>query len=318
MLSLEAPIVAVAWQLSLADLHGVQLMPAVVAALAVAVWWIYAADRTLDALRADCVSQLDVRHRFYHRHRKLWVGVMLPLGGGLLAWLAFAAIPEGLLWQGLTLGLLALLYLAAYSARGLRGSHALLLTLAGFGALILIGNMPGGNDFKLTVSLVVIALLVAVYLRQVHDERRTLLPKPLAAAIIFALGCVLAIRFFAPWETGMSGRLEELLLTGLFGANLTGIRAREMMDSGDAMKIRRALKLRSGMLLFGSGLVLVTLVGTWTGTAWDRLAGLAAGVGVGLLLLQWLHGRRDSMSEGGFRFWADVATLVPLPVFWWL
>lgn len=317
VLSLEAPIVAVAWQLGLAEMHGIQLLPAVVAALAVTVWWIYAADRTLDALRARSTDLLDVRHQFYHRHRKLWFGLLLPLGGGVIVWLALGFIPEGLLWQGLTLGLLALLYLAAYSARGLRWSHALLLTLAGFGALILIGNLPGGNDFKLTVSLIVIAVLVAVYLRQVHDERRTLLPKPLAAAIIFALGCVLAIRFFAPWETGVSLRLEELLLTCLFGANLTGIRVRETDDLSDTVKARRERSLHAGMVIFGAVLVTVSLAAVWSGLAWDRLNGLAMGVGAGLLVLEGLHRRRATFSQGAFRVLADLATLTPLPILFW-
>ncbi len=52
-LSLEAPIVAVAWQLTLAHLHGVRLFPSVVAILGLTVWWIYVLDRSLDALRAE-------------------------------------------------------------------------------------------------------------------------------------------------------------------------------------------------------------------------------------------------------------------------
>lgn len=318
MLSLEAPLVAVAWQMGLADLHGIKLLPAVCLALAAAVWWIYTADRTLDALRASSVTELDVRHRFYHRWRWWWILLLLPLSGAALAWLAFAAIPEGMLWQGMALGLLAVLYLAAYSARGMRWSHTLLLALAGFGALIWIGNMPGSRDFKLVVSLIVVAVLVAVYFRQSSDQRRTLLPKPLAASIIFALGCVLAVRFFAPWETGISARLEELLLTCLFCANITSIQADEAERRADVGELDRIRRLRRGCVFLGLLLVGLTLGTAVTGSTWQRLGGLAIGIGIGLVALESLHRNRQSFSEGAFRLWADLSTLLPLPVVLWL
>lgn len=315
VLSLEAPLVAVLWQLALADLHGVRLFPSVVGILGLTVWWIYGLDRTLDALRAGSPVGLDVRHAFYQRFRWLWVGLLLPAGAAGIAWLAVAAIPEGMLWQGLTLGLLAMLYLAAYSAKGMRWSHALLLAVTGFGALILIRQMPGGDDFKLIVSVVVIVLLVAVYFRKVHDERRTLLPKPIAAAIIFALGCTLANRFFAPWDAGISSRLEELMLVCLFASNLTGIRVLEMERGGrDKKRVASAAHLHRGVLVMGGCIAALTLSLALTGSAWDRLAGMSVAVGFGWIAMAMLHSRRVSLSEAAYRFWADAGMLVPIPI----
>ncbi len=234
-----------------------------------------------------------------------------------IGWLAVGGIPEGLLWQGLTLGLLAMLYLAAYSARGMKVSHALLLTLTGMGALVLIRQMPAGNDFKMTVSVVVVLLLVAVYFRQVHDQRRTLLPKPIAAAIIFALGCTLANRFFAPWDSGLSSRLEELMLVCLFASNLTGIRAFRM-ERAEALEQRAvaAGQLHHGVVILGVVVGVVSLALVMLGTVWDRLALIAGAVGVGLLVVSLLHRRRMGMNESTYRFWVDGATLVPIPFLW--
>ena len=315
VLSLEAPLVAVAWQLGLADLHGVQLFPSVVGILGLTVWWIYALDRTLDAMRAESPATLEVHHAFYYRNRWIWAGLLLPVGAVGIAWLAITAIPEGLLWQGMTLGLLAMLYLAAYSAKGMRWSHALLLAIAGLGALVLIRQMPGGQDFKLTVSLVVIAVLVAVYLRKVDDERRTLLPKPIAAAIIFALGCTLANRFFAPWDAGISSRLEELMLVCLFASNLTGIRALEIeRKGGEPRRVAAAAQLHQGVFWLGGCVASLTLGLAMSGMAWDRLTGMSMAMVLGLVALAVVHSRRQSMSEAAYRFWADVGTLVPIPV----
>src|ERR1700726_3693665 len=109
LLSLDAPIVALLWQLLFVRcFHGsLGTLPA--ALLAVAVWLIYVADRTLDAWRG-CVEQ--PRHEFYRRHWRAVLPVWLvALGGG--AWLAWSRLPGPLFIEGAAVASGTGLYLAA-------------------------------------------------------------------------------------------------------------------------------------------------------------------------------------------------------------
>src|SRR5258705_13020409 len=68
LLSLDAPLVRVLWQASLAQRYAVPLRPAARVALFLTVWGIYIADRLLD-VRHPAVTAEPARHRFYRRHR---------------------------------------------------------------------------------------------------------------------------------------------------------------------------------------------------------------------------------------------------------
>jgi hypothetical protein len=108
LLSLDAPIVALLWQILFARcLHArVDLLPSIL--LVLAVWLIYAADRTLDAWTGSAARP---RHEFYRRHWRallpLWILVLAA--GSALAWLRLK--PE-LFLAGLGLGGAVLLYFA--------------------------------------------------------------------------------------------------------------------------------------------------------------------------------------------------------------
>jgi hypothetical protein len=89
LLSLDAPLVAVLWQILFvrcfhaADHTAGTIIPSVL--LVSVVWLIYAADRVLDALRG---SGLQARHEFYRRHWRallpVWIAVLLA--SALLSW----------------------------------------------------------------------------------------------------------------------------------------------------------------------------------------------------------------------------------------
>jgi len=99
LLSLDAPLVAVLWQILFARCFHASpdSLPAVL--LVLAVWLIYAADRALDAWSGN--GRLP-RHEFYRRHWKsvlpLWVTVL-----AFTTWLASAYLPAVLFHRGLAL-----------------------------------------------------------------------------------------------------------------------------------------------------------------------------------------------------------------------
>ena len=109
LLSLDAPLVALLWQvLFVRCFHGsLGLLPA--ALLAVAVWIIYVADRTLDAWRETPGTP---RHEFYRRYWRtvlpVWIAA-LAAGG----WLAWSRLPGPLFVEGAAVASGTALYLAA-------------------------------------------------------------------------------------------------------------------------------------------------------------------------------------------------------------
>lgn len=91
VLSLDAPAVAVLWQLLFARSFQVRLGAGVTILLALVVWLIYVADRLLDALKSPPDDAEATRHRFYRRH--LWWFLFLVCGGSVLAaWLALTQL----------------------------------------------------------------------------------------------------------------------------------------------------------------------------------------------------------------------------------
>jgi hypothetical protein len=100
LLSLDAPVVAVLWQMLFARCFSAPSGAGSVAVLALTVWLIYIADRMLDALQFNPELALPARHVFCREH---WngMGVALLAGlftlGGLCAHLSFALLRSGAL-----------------------------------------------------------------------------------------------------------------------------------------------------------------------------------------------------------------------------
>lgn len=99
LLSLDAPVVAVSWQILFARCFQVHIDAVAAVLLLLTVWLIYVADRTLDAWKGDCHSP---RHEFYRqRWRNLlpaWLAML-----GLAAWLAMERLSPGLFLRGVVL-----------------------------------------------------------------------------------------------------------------------------------------------------------------------------------------------------------------------
>lgn len=110
VLSLDAPAVAVLWQLLFAESFHVRLGAGVTVLLALVVWLIYVADRLLDALGSPPDDAEAMRHSFYRRH--LWL-FLFPVCGGpvLAAWLALTQLDVRIFSDGVIILLAVGVYL---------------------------------------------------------------------------------------------------------------------------------------------------------------------------------------------------------------
>jgi hypothetical protein len=111
LLSLDAPLVAVVWQMLFARSFGVAVDGAQLAALAMYVWLVYVADRTLDGLRIGDPSHDTARHRFYREH---WTKMLPAFAGVALvaAYLSLAALSPAMLRGYLWLAAAGTIYFA--------------------------------------------------------------------------------------------------------------------------------------------------------------------------------------------------------------
>ncbi len=308
MLSLEAPLVAVLWQRTLAHAQGIRLTPMLDMGLALACWVMYVLDRTLDTLAAKNATDLDVRHAFYHRHRRLLLLGVIPPALVTLAWMALYVIPEGVLWQAVGLSLLVALYLASWSAQGSRVSRDFFISCAGLGGILLISHMPMPAGYRFTLCLLVLGVMVLSFLRQLDIRMGQALPKEMTAALLFAMGCTTSTRFLAMPETILEPLLESLLLTLIFACNLHGISCREAGGPND----RKHPPLVLSALIF-------TLAVLWLiefGLLEHALRGPAYACLGAVVLHVLLYRSRQRFSTDAYRVLADLALILPLPLAW--
>lgn len=101
VLSLDAPLVAITWQLALARVAGTSLRAHHTFILGGAVWLAYAIDRWIEGWRLDPAQIGTQRHWFYQRWRwpiaVVWVGVLVAAVGLSFTQLTRAELEAGLL-----------------------------------------------------------------------------------------------------------------------------------------------------------------------------------------------------------------------------
>ncbi len=131
LLGLDAPLVAVIWQLWWARWLAVELGWIHHVVLALAVWMIYLADRLADAARlrpAPDAAEISARHRFAWRHRQalatLLLGVICALAVLTPLWLTAGEFRRGCALLAVQAAYFGLIHLWASSARGGRSLPA--------------------------------------------------------------------------------------------------------------------------------------------------------------------------------------------------
>ncbi len=107
--SLDAPLVAVLWQQSLAAAAGIRLRPVHAVVLGLSVWLSYVADRWIEGWRLDPEHVRTHRHRFYQH----WSWPIAGLGAAVVT-ADVAAASAGLSRREFLAGLALLAPVAAY------------------------------------------------------------------------------------------------------------------------------------------------------------------------------------------------------------
>lgn len=186
LLSLDAPLVALAWQvLFLRCFHAGENMGAA-ALLTVAVWLIYTADRTLDAWRGAVATP---RHEFYRRHWRalapLWIAAC-ALGG----WIAWTQLPAVLWSRGWYVAAAAGVYLGLVHG----GSHWLArrgAKEAAVGAVFAIGvSLAAWPMVRTAADVLAIAQFFAlcwINCVAIEDWEKD---RPARAGAVFAAGAI--------------------------------------------------------------------------------------------------------------------------------
>jgi hypothetical protein len=309
-MSLEAPAVAVLWALALGAVHGTRWWPGVLPGLALAVWLIYLADRVIDTLGMRG-EQLDARHRFCLRARPWIVGLVLPIGAVVLAWLALWVVPTALMWQCVMLGMLVILYLALYAASERPLLYLLLVSFVGMVAMAGVQALPLPPLLNTAGSVLIVVLMALLLLRHARQHFFLLLPKEVACGVIFALGCSAWVRFIGTGHSFFSGAWETVLLSALFTCNLTGIsstrREREPAPTAGSEKPGYSHEGFLAGLVFTSA---VAVAGPWLGLS-ERLQVVGWASAGGAVLLALLHAVRHRLTVDLYRVLADAAVAAP-------
>jgi hypothetical protein len=119
LLSLDAPTVALVWAAVFARVGGIQLGAASEVVLGLAVFLIYAIDRLLDGWNAASGADLQERHLFCARHRRVFV-VSATLAAAGILWMAARALPITETRAGVALASIVAVYILAIQVwRGL-------------------------------------------------------------------------------------------------------------------------------------------------------------------------------------------------------
>lgn len=199
LLSLDAPLVAVAWLYVFAETWRVVYLPSTAfISLALVVWFIYVADRLLDAsAETGGSTRLEARHVFHRKYRKVFRA--LAAGAALVALLL---VVTGLATKIYGYAVFGGLIVAAFFTLSVFSSH-------GPEEIPHAKNMIAGFAFAYGTSMLAFAYT--------GFEGNRLLQSP--ELICFAVLCILNISAIDLWEhAGRTADLEvkatdELLLT---------------------------------------------------------------------------------------------------------
>ncbi len=190
LLSLDAPMVAALWTWFVARCARIALPWTVTAAMFLAVWLLYVADRLLDGRAAQerHAGELERRHRFHRQHRQAFA-VAMAVGMGALCplVLAMARLPGSafrpfLLLAAVLAGWFAVIHLARPHG-SLHGTKELVPGVF-FGAAVFLPTLVRASELRPWLEV---------------------------AAVAFGLVCWLNCRLIDSWEHARVGSRTRVL-----------------------------------------------------------------------------------------------------------
>jgi hypothetical protein len=295
LLSLDAPLIAVAWMWMLAQALRVEYVHAAAwYVLPLSIWCIYVMDRLLDAWLHPALRATSPRHHFHWRWR--WLLLALVAGGGVTCiYQAMFVLPRSMFSAGLVALLLCAVYflLALFQVQGrevpyVKNVFAGLIFAMGVGIPVNAANanllVTDFNDvlYALAHTGVIDAiwnfgLMVIRTLYVIFNQCREML--------IFALLCMMNITAIDLWE-----------------------RAEAEADEETAYAYETTLTFGL-VILAGGSLVFAAMY------ADEYSKPFYYAVMVAAALLQVVNHYRYRFSPSAQRVLADLALLLPLPVF---
>ena len=289
LLSLDAPLVAVAWMWMFTRFWYVSYVdPAVYWVLAGVVWSIYVMDRLRDVKKGD--SEVRERHHFHWKHRKLLRGLVFLV---LLACVAgfFLGVPFSMLWdwpRGLPLGVEGIplrVYIIGFLQGALTHGVVVLIFTAGF---FLVSRTQKSNESMDSVLL-----------------------KNGLAALTFAYGTAMGAHFYTyRGVVEMIFSFEAIAFAMLCLMNINAIDLWEREEERQEDLPSRELLLTLPLLVLGFlSLLAASFWHEYRQPFYYSILLSSAG----LLMLDHF---RTYISARLMRVLADVALLLPLPIFW--
>jgi uncharacterized membrane protein YfbV (UPF0208 family) len=164
LLSLDAPLVAVLWQLLFVETLHAHLAPVVTVLMALVIWLVYVADRILDSFQPNECTEEAMRHRFYREHRTAFLppffAILLVTG-----WMSYADLGERMRRDGLLLALAVSAYFGVVhmlksKARGWFPKEIVVAILFAAGTFMPVGIRSRGLQvsFLLPFALFILVL----------------------------------------------------------------------------------------------------------------------------------------------------------------
>jgi hypothetical protein len=316
VLSLDAPIIAVAWLAALAVSHRLHLPEEFYWGLGIVTWGIYLVDRTADACSGRLPPPLSPRHAFCLAHHRLIACGILPILTLTITWLALFRIPSDLVGRSASLLMLVIVYLILYAVRRQSWLHMAMSFLAaviGFSfvkhlwlsesPLAIILEHGGGIIYGL--AILGLALLIASALRGPDANSPKSQAKSWLAALLFTLGCSLGVHFWTPSEHGVFCT-ETWLLWLVVLLNLLIIRQAEEVTE----------KATTPLVLGPFGLMIAGLAGY---EAYQSHSPLSMGYFITLtavaLALTFVQSLTRRLPVHAIHTLADIAHLAPILTF---
>lgn len=252
---------------------------------------------------------MSARHAFCLRHQKLLLRVLVPMVAVYVVWLALTDVPQGLLIQGLGLCVAACIYLATFAVMQGR-LRVVMFGTAAIAGLVVVAMLPVPVKIRVWLSAMLIVAVVSALRARPDEKLMAIMPKELAASLLFALGCSAGVHLWTPPEHG-TFCLEVRWFWALVLINLLVIQWCEQLH--ERPKEPRSwpvlLLLIGGLTCFSLQALLFEQAAAVRALA---LVTLMAALADGLLLIMARRLRPDL-----FHILADLLLLLPLPLLWW-